>query len=327
MKIYLIAFLLSLVLAVIFGFTLLPILRKIKINQPILKYVKEHSSKSGTPTMGGLFFIISAIISFFAFSKDNNKLSIITILIVVGFMIIGFLDDFLKIKLKENKGLSVFQKLVFIICVSIIASIIAYDSGLNFLYLPFTNCKLSLGYFTIILNVLVFVATVNSVNLTDGLDGLCSSVSVVFFIAIAILISLEISFDRSKYIIESEYYNLSLLSISLVGGLLGYLVFNTSKASVFMGDTGSLSLGGGIATISILSGNTLYIPIIGVTYLLSSLSVIIQVLYFKRTKKRVFLMAPIHHHFQQKGFSESKITFVYTLITIVCGVLSIFSYL
>jgi tRNA dimethylallyltransferase len=143
------------------------------------------------------------------FSKQNNKLSIITILIVIGFMIIGFLDDYLKIKLKENKGLSVLQKLIFVISVSLIASFIAYDSGLSFLYLPFTNKKLNIGYFTIILNTIVFVATVNSVNLTDGLDGLCSSVSATFFIALSILILLEISYDKSLYIVVSEYKNLT----------------------------------------------------------------------------------------------------------------------
>ncbi len=327
MKTQIICFILSSLVTLIVGYAFLPFLRKLKFKQPILKYVSEHKSKSGTPTMGGLFFIIGGVFTFLVFNKENSRLSNITIAITLGFLVVGFIDDYLKIKFEHNEGLSVMQKLLFQLVVSAIASYFAYQSGLDFLYLPFSKTKVSLGVYVIFLNVLVFIATVNSVNLTDGLDGLCGSVSLFLFLALAILIVLQSKIFGISYINRAEYLSLSLLSICLSGGLFGYLVLNTNKASVFMGDTGSLALGGAISTIAVLSGNTLLIPIIGICYVLSSVSVIIQVLHYKRTKKRVFLMAPIHHHFQEKGYSESKITYVYSFITIILSLLTIIAFI
>ncbi len=323
MKTQIICFIISSLITLLVGFAFLPFLKKLKLKQPILKYVDEHKSKSGTPTMGGLFFIVGGIFTYLIFNRESSRLSNLTIAITLGFMLVGFIDDYLKIKFKHNEGLSVVQKLLFQLIVSLIASYFSYQSGLDFLYLPFSKVKISLGLYVIFLNVFVFIATVNSVNLTDGLDGLCGSVSLFVFLALALLIILESSLFGVTYINRAEYLSLSMLSICFAGGLFGYLVFNTNRASVFMGDTGSLSLGGAISTIAVLSGNTLLIPIIGICYILSSVSVIIQVLHFKRTKKRVFLMAPIHHHFQEKGYTESKITYVYSFITIVLSLLSI----
>lgn len=323
MKTQILCFIISSLVTVILGFAFLPFLKKLKLKQPILKYVDEHKSKRGTPTMGGLFFIVGAIFTFLIFNRESSRISNLTIAITLGFMMVGFIDDYLKIKFKHNEGLSVMQKLLFELIVSVIASYFAYQSGLDFLYLPFSKIKVSLGFYVIFLNVFVFIATVNSVNLTDGLDGLCGSVSLFVFLALAILIILESSIFGVTYINKAEYSSLALLSICFSGGIFGYLVFNTNKASVFMGDTGALSLGGAISTIAVLSGNTLLIPIIGICYILSSLSVIIQVLHYKRTKKRVFLMAPIHHHFQEKGHAESKITYVYSFITVILSLLSI----
>lgn len=154
----------------------------------------------------------------------------------------------------------------------------------------------------------VFIATVNSVNLTDGLDGLAASSSLSFFLCMGILIYLQ-----------SEFEELSLLSCSLCGALAAYLIFNTNKASVFMGDTGSLALGGFAAAVGVFSGNLIYIAVIGFVFVLSSITVIIQVIYYKKTKKRIFLMAPVHHHFQEKGYSECKISYVYAVITLFLG--------
>ena len=169
----------------------------------------------------------------------------------------------------------------------------------------------------------MFIATVNSVNLTDGLDGLCASVSVINLLYFAILLLLQVNFFNGIYINENEYYNLSLFAFSLVGGLLAYLLFNTSKASVFMGDTGSLALGGAISSVAIITGNALHVIFIGVFYLISSLSVIIQVIHFKRTGRRVFLMAPLHHHFEKKGCHEVRITMCYAIITFFVGMVTI----
>ncbi len=327
MKISLIVFLTSAVLSVILGYLTIPLLKKLKIGQTILSYVNEHKSKNGTPTMGGLFFILSAIIVFFLFAGEDKYISVLSICIILGFLIVGFIDDFIKIKNKENQGLTAGQKLIFQISISLIASVFAYKNGFDFLYLPFTKNTVFLGVGSIFFNFFVFIATVNGVNLTDGLDGLSANVSYVVFLILSVIITLEISFNGEGYVSVNEYKNLSLLSVCLAGSIFGYLVFNTNKASVFMGDTGSLAIGGGIASFAVFSGNTLYIPIIGVAFVVSILSVIIQVIYFKKTGKRVFLMSPFHHHLQLKGFKESKITFWYLFVTTIIGIIVIVSLL
>ena len=311
----------------ILGYITIPLLKKLKIGQPILKYVEKHALKNGTPTMGGLFFIIPPIIIFLIASKGERSLAILSIAIILAFMLVGFIDDFLKIKGKDNQGLTPLQKIIFQISIAVISCYFSYKSGLDFVFLPFSKTNLNLGYFTILLNTIVFIATVNSVNLTDGLDGLCGSVTFIFLIAIAVLITIQLSAFEGLYYITEEYKNLTLLAVAIAGGILGFLLFNVNKAKVFMGDTGSLALGGAVVTISTFSGNTLYIPIIGICYLLSSLTVIIQVFYYKKTKKRVFKMAPIHHHFQELGYSEGKICYWYAFLTLCISLITIISQL
>ena len=323
MKLLLIVFLFSAVLSVILGYLSIPLLKKLKVGQTILSYVEEHKSKNGTPTMGGLFFVLSAIIVFLVFAKTDLYISIVCISIILAFLIVGFIDDYIKIKTKNNQGLTAGQKLIFQISISLIASVFAYKNGFDFLYLPFTKTTVYLGFGSIILNFFVFIATVNGVNLTDGLDGLSASVSFIVLLALAVIVSLETTFNGVSYINITEYKNLITLAVCLGASVFGYLVFNTNKASVFMGDTGSLALGGGIASISVFSGNTLYIPIIGICFVVSALSVIIQVLHYKRTKKRVLLMAPFHHHLQCKGYSESKISFWYLFVTVIISIIVI----
>ena len=324
MKNSILAVIVSALLTIALGLITLPLLKKLKFNQTILEYVSEHKKKNGTPTMGGIFFTVSAVICALIFSTDTFNILTTSIAIILGFFAIGIIDDLLKIKNSQNLGLTAGQKLFFQISISIIASIYAYKSGLNFMYLPFTNKIVNLSFYSIIINVITFIATVNGVNLLDGLDGLCASVSSINFLALFFIISIQLATNGYLYIVESEYQNLKILSLVFFGATTAYLLFNTYKASVFMGDTGSLSLGGALSTIYIFSGNTLYIPIIGVFYLISALSVIIQVLYYKKTKKRVFLMAPYHHHLQQIGNSESKIAYVYTFITALISLICIY---
>lgn len=326
MKILALALVASGVVTVILGFVAVPLLSKLKAGQPILKYVETHKEKSGTPTMGGLFFIIPSAACFFIFG-GGGRMASVAVVIGLAYMLVGFIDDFIKVKYRHNQGLKAYQKIIFQMVIAVIAGVFAFNNGLNVMHIPFSKESVDTGYFTIPIVAIVFLAVTNSVNLTDGLDGLASSVSVCYLTILVALVLLQTSALQFMYIKIEEYQNLSLLAVCLIGGLLGFLVFNVSRAKVFMGDTGSLALGGFIASISIFSSNTLFIPIIGIMFVLSSISVIVQVAHFKRTKKRVFLMTPLHHHFQLKGVSESKISYVYSLITLAVGLLTLLSYM
>ncbi len=327
-KILIYLFLLALALTVIFGLIFLPLLKKLKLKQSILSYVVEHEQKNGTPTMGGLFFISVALILSLIFVRGENSLTKFSLSICFAYTLVGFLDDFIKIKFKRNLGLKPYQKIVFQVSIAVVCSLYSYRSGLTLLYLPFTKNNINVGGWIIPLVIVVFLATTNTVNLTDGLDGLAGSVSGLFLLLSSTVIALQVANNEQIYLIDTEYYNLIKTSIIFCGSIIGFLLFNTFKASVFMGDTGSLGLGGIIASVSILSGNMLILPFIGICFVLSGLSVIIQVVYFKLTKgKRVFLMAPLHHHFQHKGYAESKIVFAYCVLTLVMGLLNIAVYL
>ena len=316
-------FLVSFILTVFFGIILLPLLKKLKLKQSILGYVKEHKQKEGTPTMGGIIFLFSSITSFFLTKKGENSLATLSIIISVSFCIVGFLDDFIKIKNSLNLGLTSLQKILFQTAIAIIASVFLYRNAMTSIYIPFTLKFIDLGIISVFLNFFIFIATVNSVNLLDGLDGLCSQTTFVYLLLISVIGFIEITYNANSYSNILEYKNLFLYAISVSGALLGFLIFNGHKALVFMGDTGSLMLGGVVSTISIFSANQIYILIIGIIYVLTALSVIIQVLVYKKTKKRVFLMSPIHHHFQMKGITENKIATIYSLITLTIGLLVI----
>ncbi len=319
--------LVALIVSVVSGFFCIPLLRKLRAGQTVLKYVETHKEKNGTPTCGGLFFILSAVIVFLIFNSNYGRMTIFSISIGIAFMLVGFIDDFIKIRFKKNEGLKPYQKILFLLAISLLAGIFAYNNGITVFYLPFIKSSVNLGVFTIPIIVIIFIAITNSVNLTDGLDGLSGSVSAVYLLFIAILILVEKSTFNYMYLIPEEYDQMINLCFCLIGAILGFLVFNVNKAKVFMGDTGSLALGGFIGAISIFSSNSLFIPIIGICFVVSTLSVIIQVAYYKKTKKRVFLMAPLHHHFQMKGYSETQISFVYSIVTGILGVLSIIFYL
>ena len=288
---------------------LIPILKKAGAGQNILHYVKEHKNKGGTPTMGGLAFILAAITVALAACGFEDKPFLVALSVGAGYLLVGFLDDLLKKKRKDNLGLRPYQKIFFQSAVAVIASLYCCLNSLTVLRIPFTTLSFDIGWGMLPIGIFVFVASVNSVNLTDGLDGLAGSTSAAFFFAVGTLLTLQ-----------KGNTQLALLSYSLTGALFGFLIFNQNRASLFMGDTGSLSLGGFVASIALFSGNALIIPIVGVMFVLSSISVILQVIYYKKTGKRIFLMAPIHHHFQQKGYTEGKISFVYAVITAVLGI-------
>lgn len=327
LKILLIAAASSFLLSVAAGLLVVPLLKRLKAGQPVLKYVKEHKGKDGTPTMGGLFFIPSAAIVFFAFGGGSGRVAAVSLTIGAAFMAVGFLDDFLKIKLKRNEGLKAYQKIIFQTAISVLAGVFAYKNGIDVFFLPFIKKTVNAGLFAAPIIAFAFIALTNGVNLTDGLDGLAAGTSLIYLVFITALVAAESAAFPETLANREEYEKLMLLSACIIGASAGFLMFNVSPAKVFMGDTGSLSLGGFIGAISVFSFNTLFIPLLGIVFVLSVVSVIIQVAHYKRTKKRVFLMAPLHHHLQLKGFSETRVSYIYPAITCITGILSVIFYL
>lgn len=320
MKNYLISFLVAAIVSVAIGAITIPLLKKLKFGQNILSYVSEHDYKSGTPTIGGIIFISSCIIAYYLFRSEENRLSEVCVAVFVAYALVGFIDDFIKIKLHRNEGLNPVQKTLFEIVIAVVVSAYAYTRGLTKVNIPFTNIVVDLKFWYIPLCAFCFIATTNSVNLTDGLDGLAGGVTYVYTLVFGVLLLIQVSKGGIRYPISEEYANVAQFSFCLSGALVGFLFYNTYRAKVFMGDTGSLALGGAVAITAALSGNLLFIPIIGITYVASSISVISQVAYFKLSGgKRIFLMAPLHHHFQHKGYAESKIAFGYKFVTLIIG--------
>lgn len=288
------------------GLLILPILKKRKIGQNIRDVgPKSHYSKAGTPTMGGIIFMIATLILSLVF-LDFNLQNAILIISMLGFGAIGFIDDFRKLVLKQSEGLSPKGKLVLQFALAVIITVMAFINdrdSIELFRIPFTNFDLKLGILGIPLMIFIIVGTTNATNLTDGLDGLLASVSVPVFITLAI-----IGKDT-----DSE-----LFSYIMMGTLLGFLFFNSNPASVFMGDTGSMAIGGAVVALSIVLRIPIYLIIFGGIYVMETLSVIIQVLSYRhRNKKRVFLMTPIHHHFELKGYKEAKIVVSFTVVSVI----------
>lgn len=321
MKTLIVAFILSLLITLIAGKFTVPLLRKIKAGQTVLKYVESHKDKNGTPTMGGLFFILSASAIFIILGGLNSRVAVVSLSIGLAFMLVGFIDDFIKIRYRQNEGLKAYQKIIFQLSIALVAGVFAYKNSITKFNIPIVNEFIDLGAWAVPVISIVFIAITNSVNLTDGLDGLSGSVSAVYLLFISIIIILQ----NGTFLSSIEQEKLLLLCSCLIGSILGFLFFNTNKAKVFMGDTGSLSLGGFLGAVSIFSSNSFFIVVIGIMFVVSSISVIVQVAHYKRTKRRVFLMAPLHHHFQLKGYSEAQITYFYSLITIVMGMISVYT--
>lgn len=300
------------------------LLRRLKAGQEILHYVDFHAQKKGTPTMGGIIFILPLVILAPIFVRISTPFSLVVLLSALGYAWLGFLDDYIKVRTKNNLGLRAYQKIIGQGGIALLVAIfyfLANPEGR--MLLPFFNIYFDIGWGILPLTFIVLVATTNSVNLTDGIDGLASWVSLlflVFFMTIAVQVS-----GISNLPELQEFMKLSAI---IVGGLLAFLIFNTNKASVFMGDTGSLFLGGIIATLAVFSFMSLFIIFLGAMFVVSAASVIIQVLYFKKTGgKRVFLMTPYHHHLEKKGLTEAKIVFIYGAVTVLMGSVLLLSFL
>jgi len=296
---------------------LIPFLRRLKFGQSIREEGPQaHMKKTGTPTMGGLAIIfaivVTTLVMVFKFTEPTFK-TYLLILVLVGFGLLGFLDDFIKVVLKRNLGLTSLQKLIGQIVIAVIFYIVYTQQGLSTVVsIPLTDISIDLGWGYLLFVVFWLVGFSNAVNLTDGLDGLVSGTSAIAFGAFAIL-----AWNLGEY-------EVSIFSVVVVGAVLGFLVFNAHPAKVFMGDTGSLALGGAIATIAILTKLEFLLLIIGFVFVMETLSVIIQVISFKTTGKRVFKMSPLHHHYELSGWSEWKVVSTFWMVGLLCAVLAIY---
>ena len=302
------AVLVSFALSVVMGPVVIPMLRRLKMGQTEREEgVQSHLLKAGTPTMGGVIIIAAITITSLFYIKDYPKI-IPVLFVTVGFGLVGFLDDYLKVVLKRSDGLFPKQKMALqIVITAIFAYYIVNVAGISLeMLLPFSGGKyLDLGWLAIPLLFVAVIGTVNGVNFTDSLDGLASSVTVIvatFFSVVAI----------------GTQSGIEPITCAVVGALLGFLLFNVYPASVFMGDTGSLALGGFVASTAYMLQMPLFIILVGAIYLIEVLSVMIQVTYFKKTGgKRIFKMAPIHHHFELCGWSETRVVAVFSIITAI----------
>ncbi len=300
--------LLSFALVCLLAKIIIPKLRKYKLGQNIRQEgPKSHLKKAGTPTMGGVLFIISSLIAVLVSSLAGFVFTNEIILLVVGstaFGLVGFLDDYIKFFKHRNLGLRAYQKLVLQMLFSALIAYFAYKLAGTMVYIPFYK-EVDLGKWVILLNFFILVASTNAVNLTDGLDGLATGVMSIILLTLAIY-SLKIS-NMTTY----------AYSIIMFASLLGFLIFNKYPAQIFMGDTGSLFLGGVLAIITILLGLHFYMIIYALVLIMETLSVIIQVAVFKKTGKRVFLMSPLHHHFEMKGMKETKVVVMFCAWTLI----------
>lgn len=294
-------------ISALLGPVVIPFLRKLKVGQTERKELESHLKKNGTPTMGGIMILASIIITSLFYVKDYPKI-IPILFMTVGFGVIGFLDDYLKVVLRRSDGLLAWQKMILQIIVTGVFAVymVKYSGVALTMLIPFSGGKyLDLGWLAIPVLFFAVVGTVNGTNFTDGLDGLASSVTIMvatFFSVVAI----------------GTNAGIAPITCAVVGALLGFLLFNVYPAKVFMGDTGSLALGGFVAGTAYVMQMPLFILIVGLIYLVEVLSVIIQVTYFKATHgKRIFKMAPIHHHFELCGWSETRVVAVFSVITAV----------
>lgn len=304
------SFLVSVILAPI----IIPYLKRMKFGQSIREEgPQSHQKKAGTPTMGGLIFLTSIIVSTLAISFYFDKLttqSIVLLIILVGFGLIGFLDDYIKVVMKRNLGLTSIQKLIGQVGISVIAYFLLklgpFDTSLA---IPFTHIEFSLGQFYVAFLIFWLVGFSNAVNISDGLDGLVSGTASVTFATFGVL---ALAYGQT---------DIAIFAFSVAGALLGFLLFNKNPAKVFMGDTGSLALGGALAMVSILVKQELLLLLVGIIFVIETLSVILQVISFKTTGKRIFKMSPIHHHFELSGWSETKIVTVFWAIGFIAAMI------
>lgn len=300
------------------------------VSQPISKYILTHKNKSNTPTMGGVIFIACTIFTTLLCANLSNYYILVGITILITFSLIGIKDDYLKINRKNNEGISVKSKMLFLITASITFSICLFMMGHDsYLYIPFLKQPMfDMGSFAIAFWAFIFIATSNAVNITDGLDGLATMPSIFAITTLSIFVYVSGHAVFSLYLLIPKIINsgeLVVLSSALIGSLFGFLWYNCQPAQVFMGDSGSLSLGAFISYMAIISNSEFLLILIGFIFVIETLSVIFQISSYKIRNKKIFLMAPIHHHFEVKGWSENKIIIRFWIIALLSNLLALLS--
>lgn len=298
------------------------IVKKFKAKQTIYEYVDMHKAKSGTPTMGGISFVVGASLSVVFLISGY----VLPVFLVVGVMLlnsaVGVYDDLIKIKMKQNGGLKPWQKLIYQTIIFAIFGFILCKLNLTNIIIPFFKTTINLGYFSIIFVVILGLFFTNCTNLADGLDGLECFIATPVSVALGVILLLISASPEFDFIKNQELMtNFGLTSIIFSGAIFSFIFYNSYPAKIFMGDTGSLAVGSFLVAVGFATGTILYVLIFGILFVVTGLSVLMQVAYYKLTKKRIFLMAPLHHHFEKKGYHESKIATIYFMITITVSLL------
>lgn len=315
------AMMIGFIMAVIFGLVLIPVLKKIKVRQKVSLYLeKAHKSKEGTPTMGGLIFIIPTILTVIILLLMNkiefSENLFIILFVFISYGLLGFLDDFLMLKRHNNEGLTEIQKLFGQLVIALIFFYIFMRSGGKpALDIHTLGIKIDMGWFYGIFLLFVLVASSNAVNLTDGLDGLAGGLSAIAFLAFGLIAW------NSSWVAGNQ--DIAIFCFILLGSLLGFLVYNSHPAKVFMGDTGSLSLGATLASIAIITNHEITLIVVAGVFIVETLTCIIQMVGLMCFRRKVFLMAPLHHHFEKKGYSESDIVKAFWVIGLILSMLAV----
>ncbi len=315
------AMMLGFIIAIVVGLIVIPVMKSLKLGQKVsLTLGERHLSKDGTPTLGGLIFIIPMIVTLLLlWFKGSISLTynlVIVIFVFLAYALLGFADDFLKIYYKNNKGLSILFKLV---VQTIIALVFFYifirNGGSPVLSISALNLRIDLGWTYGLFILFLLVGTSNAVNITDGLDGLAGGLSAIAFLAYGL-----ITWNTTWL---AGYQEIAIFCFVLVGALLGFLLYNSHPAKIFMGDTGSLALGGSLAAIAILTRHELSLAVIGGVFVVEALSSLIQIFAIRKFHKKIFLMAPIHHHFEKLGWAERDIVKLFWVIGLLLSMIMI----
>lgn len=314
MRIIILAFIGAFFITLLIGKLLIPIIKKLKLGQNILECApKSHQKKAGTPTFGGIIFITGITVVMLIMSKSLTSEGMLGVYGLIIFGIVGFIDDWKKKIQLRNEGLKRKEKMILLIIAAGVFAVYAYLSPTieTSIYIPIQNVFMDIKWIFVPFIIFYYVGTANAVNITDGLDGLCTTISILVMLF----------FGGASYFMGHE--SLTVFCVVVAGALLAFLIFNTYPAKIIMGDTGALALGGAVATVAMLLKLELILVVVGVIYVIEALSVMIQVTSIRKFKRRIFKMAPIHHSFEVSGWHETRVVVVFAIVTIIAEVIGI----